>query len=226
MKLSYPQFDEPLEFVEGIPNILVLEDKRLRVQFIEDLKNQIETGEGSFVLSNQDEVLKIEKLSEFLMNPFTLDINQKKILTKIQATLKELANNESNYAESMRIIGEVNTYFQNLGAQVQYPIVFNDNIELQDLIKISGARIETESTSFFESVLNYMCLLNDVLGISLFVTLNIQLYIQEKELLELYKIAHYKKISLLLVESFDMNRHNLLERVTIIDKDLCVIKNF
>lgn len=226
MKLSYPQFEEPLELIEGIPNILVLEEKKLRVQLIEDLRNQIETGEGDFVLSNQDEILKMEKISEFLLNPFDLDTNQKRILTKIQSTLKELANNESNYAESMRVIGEINSYFQNLGAQVEYPISFHDSIELSDLIKISGARIETDSESFFENVLNYMCLLNDVFGISLFITLNIQLYIHEKELQELYKIANYKKINLLLIESFDVNRYNLLERVTIIDRDLCFIRNF
>ncbi len=226
MKLVHSQFEEPLEFSEGIPNILVLEHTALRVQIIEDLKEQIQNGEGNFVLSCQDEILKMDKVAEFLLNPFDLDFNQKKIISKIQSTLKELANNESNYAESIRILGEVNSYFQNLGAQIEYPISFHDSIELSDLIKISGAKIETDSESFFERIINYMCLLNDVLGISLLVTLNLQLYLNEKQMKELYKMAHYKKINLLLIESFDMNQPNLLERVTIIDKDLCVIKNF
>lgn len=226
MKLVHSQFEEPLEFLEGIPNILVLEHTALRVQIIEDLKEQIQNGEGNFVLSRQDEILKMDKVAEFLLNPFDLDFNQKKIISKIQSTLKELASNESNYAESMRILGEVNSYFQNLGAQIEYPISFHDSIELSDLIKISGAKIETDSESFFERIINYMCLLNDVLGISLLVTLNLQLYLNEKQMKELYKMAHYKKINLLLIESFDMNQPNLLERVTIIDKNLCVIKNF
>ena len=141
MKLVHPQFEEPLEFLEGIPNILVLEHTALRVQIIEDLKEQIQNGEGNFVLSRQDEILKMDKVAEFLLNPFDLDFNQKKIISKIQSTLKELANNESNYAESMRIIGEVNSYFQNLGAQIEYPISFHDSIELSDLIKISVIKL-------------------------------------------------------------------------------------
>ncbi len=226
MKLMHPSFEEPIEFIEGLPNILVIESKKLRVRILEDLTNQMETGDGNFVLSDENNILKIEKSAELIINPFSLDINQKKVIAKIQSTIKELANNESNYAESVRIIGEVVSYFENLGAQLEYPVSFNDNIELQDLIKISGVKVEVESISFFENVWNYICLLNDILGIKIFIFWNLQLFVQEKELKELYKIANYKKIHLFFMESFDFKEHTLFERITIIDKDLCVIKNF
>ncbi|MDO4711662.1 MAG: type II-A CRISPR-associated protein Csn2 [Peptostreptococcaceae bacterium] len=226
MKLMHPCFEEPLELIEGIPNILVVEEKSLRIRIIEDLLLQVQNGEGNFVLSENDDILRIDKVAEFLTDPFSLDINQKKILSKVQSTLKELAGNESNYAETIRVIGELNSYFEKLGAQVQYPIVFNENMDFQDLIKISGAKIASESETFFENLINYICLINDVLGITLLITWNLQLYINEEELKELFKIANYKKINLILIESFDLTEHSLLERVTIIDKDLCVIRNF
>lgn len=226
MILAHASLDEPIKLTEGIPHILVLEEKKLRVQLIEELKSQIEQGEETFVLSEEDRVLKMDKVATIVLDPFSLDFNQKKIISKIQAALKEIALDESNYEESMRIAGAVSTYFENLASHINYPIIFNDSVEISDLIKMSGAKIEVATTSFFEHILNYMCLMNDILGVELVIFLNLHLYMQDKEIQELYKMASYKKIYLLLIESFDIEKNSLLERVTIIDKDLCVIRNF
>ena len=44
MKLMYKSFEAPLEITEGIPNILVIENKLIRSNFIETLNNQVQTG--------------------------------------------------------------------------------------------------------------------------------------------------------------------------------------
>ena len=107
MILAHASLDEPIKLTKGIPHILVLEEKKLRVQLIEELKSQIEQGEETFVLSEEDRVLKMDKIAAIILDPFSLDFNQKKIISKIQAALKEIALDESNYEESMRIAGAV-----------------------------------------------------------------------------------------------------------------------
>lgn len=222
----HPSFDSPLEFVEGIANILILENKKLRVELIEELLLQAETGEGTFVLSEEESILRMDKTAHLIIDPFSLDVNQKKVLSKIQLTLKELASDENNYMESMRIVGELTSYFEGLADQVDYPLSFKDPLDLQDLIKLSGAKVETSEASFFENLWNYVSLINSVLGTPLFIFVNLGLFVQEEELQELYKISNYKKIHLLFIESLDLRSHTLFERITIIDNDLCVIKNF
>ena len=225
MKLMYKAFGDPLELVDGIPNILVIENQKLRRDFIDILNHQMETGEGDVILSDDNNILKIEKCADMVINPFSLDINQKKIITKLNNNLKELALDGSNYAITVEVIGKISTYLENLSMQLTYPITLN-NIEVADLIKLSGAKIEVETNTFFENFMNYMCLVSDVLGTSLFITVNLGLFVSQKEIKELFKMANYKNIHLLLIESSDLLERDLLQRITIIDNDLCIIKNY
>lgn len=225
MKLMYQEFGEPLEFVEGIPNILVIENQELRREFIGMLSYQLETGDGDIILSDNNNILKMEKCTEMVINPFYLDMNQKKVVTKLNNNLRELALDSANYANTIEIIGKVNTYLENLSMQLNYPVILN-SVEAPDLIKISGARIDAEINTFFENIIDYMCLLADVLDISLFITVNLGLYVSTKEIKELFKMASYKNINLLLIECSDLLERDLLQRITIVDNDRCIIKNY
>lgn len=225
MKLMYKSFEAPLEITEGIPNILVIENKLIRSNFIETLNNQVQTGEGEIVLSEANNILKLEKCTEVLINPFCLEMNQKKIVNKLNNSLKELSIDSNNYAYTMEVLSKVTLYLEDLSMQLNYPVELGQ-IEATDLIKISGAKIDIRTSTFFENIINYMCLVADVLDISLFVTVNLGLFISQTQIKELFKMANYKNLNLLMIESSDLIERDLLQRLTIIDKDMCTIKNY
>ena len=76
---------------------------------------------------------------------------------------------------------------------------------------------------FLIRMIEFIKVMTCLCGISLFCFYNLKSYLSEDELLLFYKEADYNKVSLLLIESFESKQLDV-EHITIIDKDLCVIK--
>ena len=72
MKLVYTELEQQLIFQENRVNVLVMEHKELFRRMIQELAKQIDGGEGRFVLSDNDKILKIDKDVCLVVNPFAL----------------------------------------------------------------------------------------------------------------------------------------------------------
>ena len=106
---------------------------------------------------------------------------------------------------------------------IPYDVVYDPEINVAGLMKLFNIRNRNEDTLLADKVIHYMRLVHSILGIKLFVFLNMKMFFSENELLEIYKVADYEHIQLLLVEGC---QKNILERekLWIIDRDLCIIK--
>ena len=60
MKLVYTELEQQLIFQENRVNVLVIEHKELFRRMIQELAKQIDGVEGRFVLSDNDNILKID----------------------------------------------------------------------------------------------------------------------------------------------------------------------
>ena len=65
--------------------------------------------------------------------------------------------------------------------------------------------------------------MNQVCGIRIFIAVNLKQYLTENQIFELYKLAKYSKIQLVLIE-FHMSGEKMeCEDIYILDKDKCII---
>lgn len=79
-----------------------------------------------------------------------------------------------------------------------------------------------ESTSILEHIVDYMRLFHQVCKVKVFVFVGIKAFLSEEEMLQLYQMATYENIELLLIEGryYSCTKY---ERNVIIDKDRCLI---
>lgn len=223
MKLVHPDFFCQIELQENSIPILVLEDPTCFLKYVSDLVCQSKGKEGKWIISEEGKPLSFIKNCDVIIDPFSLDINQKKLITGLYAKLeKEVFNTE--------LLLEWNTIYPNL-AQITDKIIESSNyqleyckdIELRDFLKFMNVQFYDSSENLLEQIIDYMTLAADVLGIRLFILINFKTYFDFSQLHYLYEQAIYKKYQLLLIESNLDNTSNDLEKVIIVDKDNCLI---
>ena len=222
MKLAHPFIENHIIFAENKINVLVVENQSLFVNMIEDIKNQLVCDEGEFVLSNQLGIIPLRNNAELISNYFDLDFDSKKIQNKISAFLKEAAYAEENYVKTNEIISMLQGYFYELLDSSEYPLKISNETDAAALIKMAGIKADISNGSLLEKLTDYILLMQDMLGIKLFVLVNLKTFLSERELQNFYSFLFYKKAHVLLLEN--TAREKPTEEVLhIIDQDMCEI---
>ena len=220
MKLVNSKYNLDIEFEENISNTLVLENRQHMIDVIQNLILQLKGDEGDFVLSAEKNV-KFDKVVEFIANPFEIDFNNKKIVTKLFEQLIAVASEcveEYNFNNG-KIVGTLDDICSKIE---YYNVEYNLEYEWKSIFKLYNVRIGENYNSLCEKIEEYVKVLADILHIKLLIFLNIKEYLTEEEIDNLQKICFYKKIFLLLIESeerFVLDN----EKTFIIDKDRCLI---
>lgn len=201
-------------------NILVVEKKTQLVNYILELKNQIETSVGNFVLSN-DKILNFEKVTELIIDPWSIDFNSKRIKSKLFKVIQELAKEES-YSEFLDLRSVLYKYLEDITFHLPYPIAYDMEISPDSIFKLVNLQIDNNEGTFLERIVNYMKLLKSLCGVQLIIFLNLKNYLDNQDLKNLYTEAKYQELTLLLIESKTC-KITEEDKLTIIDNDSCII---
>ena len=106
MKLVNAEYNISLELEENTITILVVEEKKLRYKLVDDLYRQCAGEDGQFILSDNTQIMKLNKVADVIMNPFSIDFNNRKVLAKLYQEI-EVYGTESYYEEKQRINGDM-----------------------------------------------------------------------------------------------------------------------
>ena len=82
MRLVNSKYNLKIEFEENKSTELVVENKECMIDIVQNLLSQVDGIEGDFVLAAEKE-MKMEKDVLFIIDPFSIDFNNKKIITKL-----------------------------------------------------------------------------------------------------------------------------------------------
>ena len=85
-----------------------------------------------------------------------------------------------------------------------------------------GVKIENETETVLDGLIEYIKILSQMMFVPILFLVNIKSYLSKEEVLELYKMARYHKVHLVLLESIEREIIDF-EQLFIIDKDLCLI---
>ena len=223
MKIVKEQFECPIELEEGRVAVLILEKQEKFTDFVSELKEQLSDNDSGWILSDNGEILPFSKKLELIIDPFATDLNQKRVLTKLYSVMEKRVV-ESEMLNEWRILyssmlGMVSNVMDNM----PYILQCNQEGDVTDLFKQLDVKFETNPENLLEKLIDYICVISEVFGKKVFVLVNIKSYFTKDELKLLYKKMFYEKIYLLLIENHDNNDIIEEERVTIIDKYMCVI---
>ena len=222
MILVHPDFCQQIHITTSEITEWIIESPDLFTNYLQELINQQKGQDGSFVLSSGKKEVDIAKSIEIITNPLVIDINDKKILSKIYGELVTLANDETMYMKTRELIGILQQYFFELEQNYNTTLSIEDDIELKELFKTIGVKVEESSYNYFERLIQYMKLQTELLKKKLIILVNIRSFLSNEKLEQLFEYVKYNEINILLIESLQRDFTNDTNRY-IIDIDKCEI---
>lgn len=223
MKLIHPKINYQIIFKENITNVIVIENPIMFRSFIEEFINQCSGEEGRFLLSENENEIDISKNVELIIDYFALEFNQKKILTKVYNYLRDLSQQENYYLKTNELQIKIFQYLEELASSSEYPLVHSAEVDIISIFKAAEIKLEINHETLLEKLINYINIMQEFCGIFCIVFVNLKSYLTEEELKQLYTHASYRKVHIILLEGRLYNRIADLEKVFILDNDLCEI---
>lgn len=224
MKLVHPDFILPIiEETSCVCHEWIIESPELFSKYVQELFVQINGSAGNFVLSSDEKELDISKTMEIIINPLSININDKKVINKLYSELSQTAFDSGNYLYTQSILADIQKYFLSLEQSSNFILEMDAEIDITALFKALNIRLEIFADNFFEMLNQYIKILAELMKKKIVVFINISSYLSEEQLEELLKNAAYNEIILLLIENHQKDYFLKDTRCIIIDKDGCEI---
>ena len=210
-----------IELKENIVTSIIVESPSMMSKLVKDAMFQCDGQEGKWLLFINNELEKLHKYCDIIMNPFSIDFNNKKIISRLYQQLKEIGD---DFIEQQTVINSsVIQFLEMLLERIPYSnLTYKIDFDLEQLFKLYGVKIENETETVLDGLIEYIKILSQMMFVPILFLVNIKSYLSKEEVLELYKMARYHKVHLVLLESIEREIIDF-EQLFIIDKDLCLI---
>lgn len=181
-----------IKLLENQIHVLIAESPSFLSKLIETLYKEKQDGDGKILLSENDKILSFSKMSEIIVNPFTIDPNERRIMQKLYQelcaeTLDQLV------IETGEIHAKLISYLEEISLKVPYHVTFDLEENIPNLLKAYNVRLETESSNLLERIVEYLKLLHQLCRIEVVFFVNLKTYLRDEDLEQLYQFAFYEK---------------------------------
>lgn len=204
------------------PLIIVVEAPKLYSNIIYSLYLQIGGEERGFFLSDDNKELQLNKVGEIVLNPLSIDINDKKIISRLHSML---VNNSGDFFEEKEIINsEMICLIEKLINTISFDhIDYAFELDWATILKMYSVKIEERFDNISEKIIEYIRVSSILLNIKVIFFVNLKCFIEEDDLKSIYEIARYLNVFIILIEGHVPDMRLNSEQYYIIDSDLCVI---
>ena len=224
MKIINKNWQRKIEIEENTIYTLVFENKKYYRENIKELISQHKGNDGNFIYSNDNKEISFEKSSYIITDIFNIEINSKKILTKIYNSLiKQIIDDTAEYN---KLTTHIRAYFEKLIFNSSFEVEQGEEIDINSLLKLGDFRIHVEYDDILEKFIKFLKVLVQLCGIKNIFVVGLHNIFTGEEIKEIYKEACVNKISIINIEyqQFDnISDGNYIEKVYIFDKDNCEI---
>ena len=222
MIMSIIGFENKIKFEDGKINVLEIYNKKLFTNFIEYLNEQCNEKaeeDNKIILVKDSKRQKIGKSIFLLTDLFNIELNSMKILNKIYDVIEQNIKNKQDDEINKMVISLRNYLIEEIN-EIPFEFNMNSEIEIQDLLKIFNVKIDTSCyISMIEKIEFIIDIISNLKIAEVLVIPNLKIYLNEKELLEIYKYSIYNNVKLLVVESICEDKLLKYERKNIIDEN-------
>lgn len=221
MKLVNVKYNLNIDIKENEITVLILEKPEIRYQIVKELYYQGLGLDGSFVLSENDKIQKLSQKMEFILEPFSLDENGRKVLSQLYQEM-ELCCEEEFIEEKAEISAKILELMEKISIKMPYNITSSIDVSFAELCKIYNVKLESESDSFMDKMVSYIQVMNQLCGRRLFCFLNISHYMNEEQWKYFVEYIKYQKVYALFIEFYQSDVKHV-DTVCIVDADYCII---
>ena len=224
MKIINKNWQRQIVLEDNLIHTIVFENKKYYRKNILELIRQHKGYEGGFILSNYNKEVSFDKNSYFISDLFNIDINNKKIISKVYGEL--LKNVVDDIAEYNKITSYIREYFETLVFNNNLDLEYNDEIEANLLLKLGDFKIQFEESNYLEKLIKFLKVLVELCNIKVIFIVGLYRVFSVKEVEKIYKEVCLNKINIINIESEYQNIKKsdyYKEILYIFDQDNCEI---
>ena len=219
MKLVHKNIDKILNLT--CPNLLIVENSKEFLYLVSQFFQQVNGGEGDWVLSENTQTLQLDKCCLFIYDYLNLNFSGKKIENLINNEALKLLKEGDFISQIFEIKSKMAEINNALLDEIDLPIFSKDEFSYDDFIKVSNYAIN-EEIDLPSKIITYIDIFIKLGKIKLVVLVDLFHYLTQQEVELLIKNIQYLDVSVLLIDSQDKYTNLKIEK-TIIDDDLCLI---
>lgn len=223
MRLNYNDYLIDISICENEVTLLSIESTEAMRNMVKNLWIQLQGEDGGWKIYENEKEIKISKYCELITNPFSVNINDKKILSGLYNEIIT-ASEEQCVKDIYSLYNQINLLIDNMTSHVPYLTEYDNEIPLDMLLKTTNVRITSDYEDDISLFADYICLKNKICGTNIFFISNIKQFYSEDQLRLLYEKLLYEKIIIIILEGIASQPIQPFEKQWILDKDLCIIK--
>lgn len=222
MKIIHCEHNIEVNFDYGEIRSIIIENPRILDSFVLGLYNSISRKEDKVYILDNFEKIEFAKLVDLVFSPLELTYEKKDIQKKLlQNILEEITESDISYRFSEICSSFLENIYE-VKINSEYEIDFDENLEMQKLIKCFDIHLKEPIGSFVERIVEYISVMSKLMGKQIFILVGCAHYIDNDEYKLLQKHVAHENVAVLTVEG----RQNTLKNPGnqyIMDVDLCEI---
>lgn len=221
MKFVYPGISRVFKFDGTNASELIIENRRMLCELLNDITRQIDGIHGEAVLSISDTPVEFGKHVEIIDRFVPFELNTKSLQTCLCKAMEKEAVSDEFFSETGDLLTHTERYLDSLCFDYPCEVTFQ-KLSVGAIIKAASPGFEAKSEYVLENVFDYMSLVREFSGDKLFITVNLRCFFDDKEVQSFVDTAISHDFKLLMLESSERKALENTVRV-IIDDDLCEI---
>ncbi len=202
MKIRLNSFQNDIDLFDGTVSVIEIENTKYYNKLIQNINDNINGYETNeiLLLSDENEILKLEKEAILVIDPYNIDFNSKKIISKIYSLIAtNLKNKQTD--ELSQITMKLRHFIDLELMDLPFNFQIKENIEIEEILKMFSVKIEnSEYPTLIEKIELFIDIISTLQMYKILIIPNLKLYLDEKELIEIYKYSMYNEIKLVLIE--------------------------
>lgn len=222
MKIIHCEHNIEVDFDYGEIRSIIIENPRILDSFVLGLYNSTSRKEDKVYILDNFEKIEFAKLVDLVFSPLELTYEKKDIQKKLlQNILEEITESDISYRFSEICSSFLENIYE-VKINSEYEIDFDENLEMQKLIKCFDIHLKEPIGSFVERIVEYISVMSKLMGKQIFILVGCAHYIDNDEYKLLQKHVAHENVAVLTVEG----RQNTLKNPGnkyIMDVDLCEI---
>ncbi len=219
MKLIYKDMGHIIKFDNGYVNELVIENKKMFFDAVNNAIIQNDGENGNFLLSISDKPVEFSRYTDVNIQFAPFQTNRKSLLTKLYSTLEQKALLAENYNVTGELLNELEHYILLLSEDMPFEI-YCQRLSIGHIIKAVAPEIDETGKTHLERVFSYMELVRELDRDKLFIMINMRSYFTDREMEIFIESVCLHGFNMLLLENSAHQKLKNTKRYTI-DEDLC-----
>ena len=173
------------------------------------------------ILVEENKILDWKKDVLLMMDYFHYDSHQKFISNAIVEYVERAYNIDTERkVQLLNMLNECNLNVNDILSELPFAVESKQSVEIADFMKILDIKAEnTVGNSMQENIFHIIDIVAFTRCVKLVIMINLKMFLDQNELIEVYKYAVYNEVNILLVEGKEIGEQLELEKLLCIDKD-------